>query len=255
MPTWLSQPSSWLSMFFNLHQGHEAQTSSLSHRLPPISISSSTSRLSIFSPMSSFPSQDQADALKPKDTEPHHANNERMPSPTPTSTQGPPAENIPIQRSTQAPSEHSSPQHRSSSVQPPGSKTAASPLISNTGATVNGQDGHNDQLLPPCEQSLGDSKDALEAYDWDELEERFHAKMEVCAKREEGIQEEFNELLEVFRAWVASGSAHEEERAGKRLRTRMAFAQQKEKTLEEKRTQYVKVVKAFESALALLSGA
>lgn len=106
---------------------------------------------------------------------------------------------------------------------------------------MNGQNGHNDQLLPPCEQGLGDSKDALEAYDWDELEERFHAKMEVCAKREEGIQEEFNELLEVsqfyvednmhpcfkpgtpnsdddqvFRAWVASGSAREEERAGKR---------------------------------------
>ena len=62
---------------------------------------------------------------------------------------------------------------------------------------ANRQNGHNDQPSLQQEQDLGDSKDALEAYDWEELEERFHAEMEVCAKREEGIQDEFNELLEV----------------------------------------------------------
>lgn len=52
---------------------------------------------------------------------------------------------------------------------------------------------------------------------------------------------------------MTAGAVGEEERAGKRLRTRMAFVQQKEESLEEKRLHYVKVVKAFESALALLS--
>ena len=62
---------------------------------------------------------------------------------------------------------------------------------------ANRQNGHKDQPSIQQEQDLGDSKDALEAYDWEEFEERFHAEMEVCAKREEGIQDEFNELLEV----------------------------------------------------------
>lgn len=62
---------------------------------------------------------------------------------------------------------------------------------------ANHQNGHNDQPSLQQEQDLGDSKDALEAYDWEELEERFHAEMEVCAKREKGIRDEFNELLEV----------------------------------------------------------
>jgi histone deacetylase complex regulatory component SIN3 len=83
-------------------------------------------------------------------------------------------------------------------VQPPSSKTDASPHITNHNAlTSNNQTGQNDQPPPPQEQNPSDAKDALETYDWEQLEERFHAEMEVCEKREDGIQEEFHELLDV----------------------------------------------------------
>ncbi|KAL2041560.1 hypothetical protein N7G274_005942 [Stereocaulon virgatum] len=205
--------------------------------------------------MSPSPSQEQLDASKPNGSDQDNADNERIPPQTPTSAQ--PAHETETQPAsdTHDPSSHSSPQHRSSSVQPPSSKTDLSSHITNNNALPsNTQTGQNDQHLPPQEQDLGGAKDALEAYDWEHLEDRFHAEMEVCGKREEGIQEEFNELLEVFKTWAATGSTHEEQRAGKRLRTRIAFVQQREKSLEEKRTHYVKVVKAFESALALLGG-
>lgn len=100
---------------------------------------------------------------------------------------------------------------------------------------------------------MENAKEKLKEFDWDGLEERFWVKMEECERVEEGIRGEFEELIQVFNAWTTAGAAGEEERAGKRLRTRMKFVQLREESLEEKRLHYVKVVKAFESALALLS--
>ncbi len=66
----------------------------------------------------------------------------------------------------------------------------------------NGQNGQIDgiqSLSPPQgpEPDLGSSKEGLEAYDWDELEERLHAEMGKCEEVEKGIQREFDDLLEV----------------------------------------------------------
>lgn len=120
------------------------------------------------------------------------------------------------------------------------------------GDTLNGE---GQGLDPSGNNNTDNPQEPIEEFDWDGLEERFWAKMEECKKVEEGLMEEFGELIEVFNAWTTAGAVGEEERAGKRLRTRMAFVQQKEESLEEKRIHYTKVVKAFESALALLSGA
>lgn len=85
----------------------------------------------------------------------------------------------------------------------------------------------------------------LEAYNWDDLESRFEAKMKECGKVEEGIETEFRMWLEVcailsflpkslalqhstgrtplltqgmqfFKDWSTTASAFEEERGGKR---------------------------------------
>ena len=45
-----------------------------------------------------------------------------------------------------------------------------------------------------------DAKEKIEAFDWEGLEGRFWDRMEECRKVEEGVREEFGELVEV--GWV-----------------------------------------------------
>ncbi|KAL8691403.1 MAG: hypothetical protein Q9218_003369 [Villophora microphyllina] len=130
-----------------------------------------------------------------------------------------------------------------------------------TQSQVQTQEGNMDQQTPPSgqkpevEEAPIDPKQPLEAFQWDDLEERFLKEMEECQKGEEELERDFRGWCEVFQAWVTTTREHEEERLHKRLRTRMAWVQNSEKSLEEKRQHYIKVVQAFESALALLGGA
>lgn len=61
------------------------------------------------------------------------------------------------------------------------------------------QDNHleGDPHQQPSKTQLGNSKDALESYDWQELEDRFAAKMKECQKREEELGREFRQWIEV----------------------------------------------------------
>ena len=95
----------------------------------------------------------------------------------------------------------------------------------------------------------------LEEYEWQELEQQFERRMEAMRVVEEGIWEEWRGWGEILGAWASTISVHDEERASKRLRTRVAFTQGAEESLEAKRQHYIKVVQAFESALALLGNA
>ncbi|KAI4101278.1 MAG: hypothetical protein L6R37_005021 [Teloschistes peruensis] len=120
-------------------------------------------------------------------------------------------------------------------------------------------DSISQQLPPsrqksPVEEAPIDPKQPLEAFGWDDLEERFLRKMEECQKGEEELEKEFRGWCEVFQAWATTTREHEEERLHKRLKTRMAWVQNSEQKFEEKRQHYIKVVQAFESALALLGG-
>jgi len=92
----------------------------------------------------------------------------------------------------------------------------------------------------------------LEDYDWPELEAQFQKRMDAFKAVEEGIWEEWKGWGELFGAWASTISVHDEERAAKRLRTRIAFTQASEEGLELKRQHYIKVVQAFEAALALM---
>ena len=49
----------------------------------------------------------------------------------------------------------------------------------------------------PMDVQLGNSRDALEPHDWEELEERFAAKMKECQARELELGREFQEWVEV----------------------------------------------------------
>jgi len=92
----------------------------------------------------------------------------------------------------------------------------------------------------------------LEPYSWDDLEARYSKAMGERAAVEDKLAQEFKSLTEVFTAWAQTTSTHEDNRAIKRLRTRISKVQDEEKTLGEKKQHYVNVVKAFQNALDLL---
>ncbi len=48
-----------------------------------------------------------------------------------------------------------------------------------------------------AEEPTASSKEPLEDYSWEDIEQRFTARMEECTKNEETLGQEFNELLKV----------------------------------------------------------
>ncbi|KAL8996125.1 MAG: hypothetical protein Q9188_006642 [Gyalolechia gomerana] len=97
-----------------------------------------------------------------------------------------------------------------------------------------------------------DPKESLEPFAWDDLEARFVRKMEECERREEEIEREFGEWCLVFKAWASTTREHEEERAHKRLTKSTSTIYTSLKLTPHKTD--IRVVQAFESALALLAG-
>lgn len=122
----------------------------------------------------------------------------------------------------------------------------------------NDNDNENDNSSPAPSARASyidpamDPQVRLEDYDWAELEAQFQKRMDAFRAVEEGIWEEWKGWGELFGAWASTISVHDEERAAKRLRTRIAFTQASEEGLELKRQHYIKVVQAFEAALALM---
>ena len=186
MLDWISQ-FSWPSILFNTNP----RNSFFAHFSSVTCISSHSSN------MSQTPSQDPVDLVQTNGIGHDTANTERMPFPKPTSPQDQPPMSSQPQMVAHEPLEGSSTQPRSSSAPAPSSKTdIATETPTDTNAVPNSPNTQIDQAQL-LQEDLGSSKDPLEAYDWAELEERFHAEMEKCANREDGIQEEFNELLKV----------------------------------------------------------
>ncbi|BCS21382.1 uncharacterized protein APUU_21814A [Aspergillus puulaauensis] len=107
--------------------------------------------------------------------------------------------------------------------------------------------------------------------DWSQLESTYIRMMDRHERSEEELRDHITKLLQVpyneystyppgfdmtlqvFTAWSQTTVEHDETRALKRFRTQMHHVQNSEETLEKKRKHYLDVVKAFESALALLN--
>ncbi|KAJ4271445.1 hypothetical protein NW762_000147 [Fusarium torreyae] len=97
-----------------------------------------------------------------------------------------------------------------------------------------------------------DTPGALEPFDWDEFEARYEAALRDADEQERQVLKEADALSKYFRVWAAAASAHDDERAAKRLQTRRRFVNLAEERMERKEEHYEQVVRAFESALALL---
>ncbi|SPJ75011.1 uncharacterized protein FTOL_04742 [Fusarium torulosum] len=97
-----------------------------------------------------------------------------------------------------------------------------------------------------------DTPGVLEPFDWDEYEARYEAALRDADEQEREILKEADALSKYFKVWASAASAHDDERAAKRLQTRRRFVNLSEERMERKQEHYDQVVKAFENALALL---
>ncbi|CEO58533.1 hypothetical protein PMG11_03250 [Penicillium brasilianum] len=93
----------------------------------------------------------------------------------------------------------------------------------------------------------------LEDCDWDQLQEKYTDAMDEHSHVEDDLRAETAKLLEVFSAWSQTTVLQDEKRALKRFKTQMQHVQNSELSLESKKKHYTEVVKAFQSALALLN--
>ncbi|KAL6862979.1 hypothetical protein ACO1O0_003222 [Amphichorda felina] len=105
---------------------------------------------------------------------------------------------------------------------------------------------------PDMFASIQSSPSVPEPYDWDDFERRYEEALREANDHEREILKEAEGLSRYFRAWASAASVHDDERAVKRLQTRKRFVNLSEERMEQKQQHYEEVVKAFESALALL---
>ncbi|MCJ1295231.1 hypothetical protein MMC34_006793 [Xylographa carneopallida] len=157
-------------------------------------------------------------------------------------------------QTTPSPTPSSQP-HDSSNPDPTTDMTAATPPLTFTKPTE--PTGPETTLQPKntVPASVLESEAPplpIEAFDWAGLEARYHADMQACADTDTGLFEEFNQAIRIFEAWASVTTTHESERSSKRLKTRMCYVQGDEQHLEKKRQHHMKVVAAFQDALALL---
>ncbi|RAL07487.1 uncharacterized protein BO97DRAFT_378465 [Aspergillus homomorphus CBS 101889] len=92
----------------------------------------------------------------------------------------------------------------------------------------------------------------MSGHGWKELQDKYVDLMEQHKKAEDALRNHTSRLLEVFMAWSQTTIMRDEKRALRRFKTQMQHVQNSEETLKKKKKHYTDVVKAFESALALL---
>ncbi|PLB44693.1 hypothetical protein P170DRAFT_479246 [Aspergillus steynii IBT 23096] len=121
----------------------------------------------------------------------------------------------------------------------------------------------SDQDYPPASQrrsqqyavpkDLSMSTGELGTFDWEQLHKSYVHAMEEHGAIETELRARIAKLLEIFTAWSQTTVVRDETRALKRFKTQMQHVQNSEESLEKRRQHYLDVVKAFESALALLN--
>ncbi|KAL7943268.1 hypothetical protein V8C42DRAFT_347237 [Trichoderma barbatum] len=108
----------------------------------------------------------------------------------------------------------------------------------------------------PAEQHNGrhspNTAAVLEPFDWDDFEVRYEKSLAEAEAQEREVLLEAESLSQYFQAWSSAASAHDDKRAIKRLQTRERFVKISEQRVAQKQQHCDEVMRAFESALALL---
>ncbi|KAI0976569.1 hypothetical protein F4678DRAFT_117315 [Xylaria arbuscula] len=93
----------------------------------------------------------------------------------------------------------------------------------------------------------------LAPFDWEDFRDRYEKALQEADDKEKEMLEEFGQLVKYFNIWATASTTHDNERAVKRLQTRERYVSLSEQSLSQKKQHLAEVVKAFQSALALLS--
>ncbi|KAK1597471.1 uncharacterized protein LY79DRAFT_666748 [Colletotrichum navitas] len=91
------------------------------------------------------------------------------------------------------------------------------------------------------------------SFDWEDFEARYEKALAEADGKERELLLEFDSLVKYFNVWASTSSAHDNERATKRLHTRQRYVNLAEKDMAQKEEHMKEVLRAFQSALALLS--
>ncbi|KAH7320043.1 hypothetical protein B0I35DRAFT_430466 [Stachybotrys elegans] len=92
----------------------------------------------------------------------------------------------------------------------------------------------------------------LAPFDWSDFEARYERALLEADEQEKNILREAEGLAKYFQTWASAASSHDDERAIKRLQTQQRYVNLSEEKTAQKQQHYEEVVRAFESALALL---
>ncbi|KAI7351170.1 hypothetical protein KC357_g310 [Hortaea werneckii] len=175
-----------------------------------------------------------------------HTQSEMPPSFPLSSTMGPPE----VPSRPELSSQNTSQDKSANSAKPATSSQPVKPFVdyddANSDTTTDDQ--HDDEVS----ELQGEPPDRIEDFDWDDLRRRYHSKMNGITAKEHSILDEFSSLCEYFGVWAQASETHEVDRSYKRLKTQVAYVENRESELESKRQHYIKVVDAFKSALELL---
>nr|WOD46670.1 hypothetical protein [Trichoderma atroviride] len=87
----------------------------------------------------------------------------------------------------------------------------------------------------------------LGPFDWDDFEARYEKALMDADEQEREILKEAESLAKYFQVWSSAASAHDDERAVKRLQTRQRFVNISEEKMAQKQQHYEEVVRAFET--------
>uniref|UniRef100_A0A8H7N7S2 Uncharacterized protein n=1 Tax=Bionectria ochroleuca TaxID=29856 RepID=A0A8H7N7S2_BIOOC len=169
---------------------------------------------------------------------------------------------------------------------PQGSPNGTEPKSSSQTNNTSAKNIQNPQArTPPLEVKRMEKDSSSEpefpemppSFDWDDFEKRYEEALREMGQAEQDIFKEAENLSKVspvscvgtdsndlgilsgwnqyFRTWAAAASSHDDERAVKRLQTRRRFVNISEEKMAQKQQHYEDVLRAFESALALLRSA
>ncbi|KAI7211147.1 hypothetical protein KC333_g7825 [Hortaea werneckii] len=191
-------------------------------------------------------SSSQADQTAP--VAPDSQTQSEMPSSFPlSSTMGPPE----VPSRSELSSQKTFQDKSASSAKPAPSSQPVKPFVdyddANSDTTTDDQHDNDE-----ASEMQGEPHDRIDDFDWDDLRRRYHSKMNGITAKEHSILDEFSSLCEYFGVWAQASETHEVGRSFKRLKTQVAYVENRESELENKRQHYIKVVDAFKSALELL---
>ncbi|EFW99209.1 hypothetical protein CMQ_5630 [Grosmannia clavigera kw1407] len=87
-------------------------------------------------------------------------------------------------------------------------------------------------------------------FDWDEFEARYEQALVEMNGEEKELLEDFDQLVNYFNVWATAASAHDDERAVKRLQTRERYVKIAEQSLGQRKQHLTEVVRAFQNLFA-----